>query len=125
LHERERGGRARREGDPSRALIALDVATDGVFDLRDRTALDPAAVDGEAAAAPWQKIVSTGGTPPSWSVARQIQDLGAAGLIDPSRTAPGLRHLVLWRWNAAGARGRGLNAARPLPWSAVSPTGRV
>ena len=32
-----------------------------------------------------------------------IEAQGADGLIDPSRKAPGLWHLVLFRWNVAGA----------------------
>ena len=44
-----------------------------------------------------------GEEPPSWTVSDRARAIGAAGLIDPSRRAPGAWHLVLFRWNEAGA----------------------
>ena len=42
------------------------------------------------------------GTPRSWHVRAQLEAMGAQGLIDPSRKAPGLWHLVLFAWNQNG-----------------------
>ena len=55
------------------------------------------------AVAPWQEVVAAGETPRSWIVRDRLVGLGANGLIDPSRKSPGLWHLVLFRWNDAGA----------------------
>ncbi|WP_220034109.1 hypothetical protein [Curtobacterium sp. MCLR17_043] len=33
----------------------------------------------------------------------RLIDIGANGLIDPSRKSPGLWHLVLFRWSVADA----------------------
>jgi RES domain-containing protein len=92
-----------RPGASERVLVEMHVEADGIFDLRDDAALRALGVDPGAAAAPWQDVAAAGGRPPSWGVADRIRGHGAAGLIDPSRAAPGLWHLVLWRWNAPGA----------------------
>ncbi|WP_431190959.1 RES family NAD+ phosphorylase [Kosakonia cowanii] len=80
-------------------IIRLRVHAVRVFDLRNADALSAAGIDLRDAVAPWQEIVAAGGTPSSWRVRQQLETLGAAGLIDPSRKAPGLWHLVLFSWN--------------------------
>jgi RES domain-containing protein len=67
------------------------------------SALQAVGIDLEDALAPWQAIVEAGGTPRSWTVRDRLIEVGANGLIDPSRKSPGLWHLVLFRWNVAGA----------------------
>jgi len=84
------------------AVLRFSVQADGIVDLRDPSALAAVGVDLEDAVAPWQEVVAAGGVPRSWAVRRRLEDLGAEGLIDPSRTQPGLWHLVLFRWNADG-----------------------
>lgn len=81
------------------ALLAFNVQAESVFDLRDPVALRAAGVDLQDAVASWQDVVATGGRPRSWDVRRRLEDVGAEGLIDPSRTRPGLWHLVLFQWN--------------------------
>lgn len=65
--------------------------------------VEAAGIDLADAVAPWQDVVASGGTPPSWAVRDHLLELGTNGLIDPSRKRPGLWHLVLFRWNEAGA----------------------
>lgn len=85
-----------------RTVLAFDVHAADIVDLRDPAAVSAAGVDSNDAAAPWQSIVAAGDVPPSWRLRRRLEALGAHGLIDPSRTRPGLWHLVLFRWNTEG-----------------------
>lgn len=84
-------------------VMAFDVEAEGIVDLRDAAAVAAAGVDLDDALAPWQDVVAVGGEPRSWTVRRVLEGAGAQGLIDPSRTRPGLWHLVLFRWNTGGA----------------------
>ena len=90
------------DGTAERVIVPLDVTATGIFDLRDDAACQKAGIDRADALAPWQDVVRQGGEPSSWRVADALRSLGANGLIDPSRTAPGLWHLVLFRWNVPG-----------------------
>ncbi len=91
-----------RPGDPERRVVAVKVAADLIFDLHDDLACRQADIDRDQAFADWQRLVAEGQTPPSWAVADRVRALGANGLIDPSRHAPGLWHMVLFRWNVPG-----------------------
>lgn len=84
---------------PATEILRIRVTASNIVDLRDPVALQHAGIDINDAIAPWQEIVGAGGIPRSWRVRQQLEALGAAGLIDPSRKAPGLWHLVLFRWN--------------------------
>jgi len=88
---------------PHLEVLAFDVSAPGIADLRDRAAMAALGVDVDAAAAPWQPDVEAGRTPPSWRVRSALVELGAVGLIDPSRKRPGAWHLTLFAWNEAGA----------------------
>lgn len=88
---------------PPREVLAFDVAASRIADLRDGAAMAALGVDVEAAAAPWQDDVAAGQAPASWSVRERLVELGAHGLIDPSRKRPGLWHLTLFTWNAPGS----------------------
>lgn len=83
-------------------LTRVAVEAQRIFDLRDDAARTLAGVDLADATAPWQKIAAEGVRPPSWNVRDCLLNLGAQGLIDPSRKAPGLWHLVLFDWNGEG-----------------------
>ncbi|WP_145951264.1 hypothetical protein [Micrococcus luteus] len=65
-------------------------------------ALAALGVDLADAMALWRPAVEAGEEPSSWAVHRRLEAAGAHGLIDPSRTAPGLWHLTLFRWNDDG-----------------------
>ena len=84
-------------------MLRFEVRAEGIVDLRDATALRKVGVDPADAAAPWQDVVADGGVPRSWAVRQRLEALGAKGLVDPSRTSPGLWHLVLFTWNTPGA----------------------
>ncbi|WP_380164694.1 RES family NAD+ phosphorylase [Jannaschia sp. R86511] len=84
-------------------VLAFEVHAEDIVALRDPAALASGGVDLEDAVAPWQDLVVAGGVPRSWGVRQRLEHLGVQGLIDPSRTRPGLWHLVLFRWNIDGA----------------------
>ncbi|WIB00378.1 MULTISPECIES: RES family NAD+ phosphorylase [unclassified Curtobacterium] len=84
-------------------IIELDVEAAGIVDLRDPNALERIGIDLADAMAPWQHLADAGGTPASWSVRDRLIEVGATGLIDPSRKRPDLWHLVLFRWNEPNA----------------------
>lgn len=88
---------------PLLELVEVDVDAHGIVDLRDHAALAAAGIDPADAAAPWQEAVAAGAAPPSWRVRDRLLELGAHGLIDPSRKRPGLWHLTLFDWNSPGA----------------------
>lgn len=84
-------------------IIEIDVEAPRIVDLRDANALEAVGIDLAHAVAPWQDIAAAGGTPSSWTVRDRLLEVGANGLIDPSRKSPGLWHLVLFHWNEADA----------------------
>ena len=83
-------------------VMTFDVHASGIVDLRDPTARSAAGVEITDAVAPWQDVVAAGAAPRSWRVRQRLEEVGAHGLIDPSRTRPGLWHLVLFTWNTPG-----------------------
>jgi len=87
---------------PALEVLAVQVVADRIVDLRAHEPLRSIGVD-PAAAADWQEILAAGGSPSSWRVRDTLEQLGANGLIDPSRRRPGLWHLVLFGWNRPGA----------------------
>jgi len=84
-------------------IAQLCVLAHHVFDLRDEHLRAVAGVSLDEAAAPWQNLVAEGKRPLSWDVRDRLVSLGAQGLIEPSRKAPHLWHLVLFEWNKNGA----------------------
>lgn len=84
-------------------LVKFQVVAENIVDLRDPNALRVAGVQLADAVAPWQDVVKAAGQPSSWRVRQRLEALGANGLIDPSRTSPGLWHLTLFSWNRPGA----------------------
>lgn len=87
----------------ARVVVPLHVEAGRLLDLRDEEACRWAGVAAADALAPWKETVAAGHRPLSWDVRDRIEAAGAFGLVDPSRTAPGLWHLVLFAWNVAGA----------------------
>lgn len=84
-------------------MVRVGVNAAGILDLRNPEAREAAGVRMEDATAPWQHLVAQKQPPPSWGVRRQIESVGACGLIDPSRKRPGLWHLVLFEWALGGS----------------------
>lgn len=89
-------------------VLTFNVEADRIVDLRDHHALLALGIDLQDAVAPWQEVAANGGVPRSWAVRRRLEQVGAHGLVDPSRTRPELWHLVLFRWNSA-------DSARVMP----------
>lgn len=87
----------------ARQILVFDVAAANIFDLRVPQALERVRREAGDPFADWEAVVATGGEPSSWRARDWIEGTGARGLIDPSRQAPGLWHLVLFSWNAAGS----------------------
>lgn len=94
----------------SPVVVKIEVDAPRVFDLRDAAAREAAGIDLTDALGEWRSVAAAGGTPASWRVRARVEALGATGLIDPSRKAPGLWHLVLFAWNTGGGA-----RVRPLP----------
>ena len=90
---------AHRDNRASLEIINVSVVAEKIFDLCNTDALLAAGIDINDAIAPWQETVKAGGIPPSWQVRARLESRGMNGLIDPSRKAPGLWHLVLFSWN--------------------------
>lgn len=94
-----------RYGDAPRALVGLTVEATGLLDLRDRAACAVLGIDPARAKEDWIAALDRDEVPASWTVSNRARAVGAKGLIDRSRRAPGLWHLVLFRWNEPdGAR---------------------
>lgn len=86
-----------------RHVLQFDVNAADIFDLRASRALDEVRRKAGDPLSAWQEIAKRGGEPASWQARDWIESIGAKGLIDPSRKAPGLWHLVLFSWNIAGS----------------------
>lgn len=87
---------------PDLEVLQFEVEADRIVDLRALQALRSIGVDPADAAADWQGPIARGESPRSWRVREALEDLGAHGLIDPSRKQPHLWHLTLFAWNSKG-----------------------
>ncbi len=85
-------------------LCAYEIDCEDVVDLRtevDRIAASVAEADMACA---WFAEVVAGREPPSWRLARNLIEGGAAGLLAPSyanSASIGDANLVLWRWGGS------------------------
>jgi RES domain-containing protein len=95
-------------GQRAASLEVLQIAVDSdqILDLRDEAACRSAEINVQDATAPWRDLIAQGGRPKSWDVRDRVLATGAVGLIDPSRKAPGLWHLVLFSWNSDASSAR-------------------
>lgn len=91
-----------RYGAADRTQVALQVAADRLGDLRAPSVDVAPGIDPARLADDWRAPLDRGEEPVSWRVADRARALGATGLIDASRKAPGEWHLVLFRWNLPG-----------------------
>jgi RES domain-containing protein len=87
----------------ARTLVRLRVDAELLIDLRSAEACKMLYMDVSRANGDWLTALGHGEEPASWAVSDRARAIGANGLIDLSRRAPGLWHLVLFRWNAPGA----------------------
>lgn len=91
-----------RYGDAERALVRLEVAAERLLDLRDEVACCALGIDTAWAKEDWLAALDHGRQPPSWRVSDRARAVGAQGLIDRSRRAPGEWHLAVFGWNEDG-----------------------
>jgi len=94
---------AHRHGERPRIVLTFGLGAASVFDLREAEALAMVRREAGDPLGDWQRALAHSETPSSWRARDWIEASGAVGLIDPSRRAAGLWHLVLFRWNEAGA----------------------
>ena len=87
---------------PSYVVHSFRVSAPSIFDLRNHNSCMAADIDLRDALGDWQQTIRRGAEPASWRIADKLRQLGANGLIDPSRKAPKLWHLVLFCWNSPG-----------------------
>jgi RES domain-containing protein len=88
--------------DPERRLFPIEVSADRIVDLCDETTRGSLGVSLSDIHAFWNEYLANGQVSPTWVISDQLRDLGAQGLLSPSRSKPHLTHLTLFSWNAPG-----------------------
>ena len=91
-----------RYGNANRSVVQLQARADRLVDLRDAGSCAALGVNPARVKDDWIAALDRGEEPASWAVSDRARAIGANGLIDASRRAPGEWHLVLFRWNEAG-----------------------
>ena len=91
-----------RYGEAARAVVRLEVAAERLIDLRDAVACAALGIDTAETAKDWLAALARSEEPASWSASDRARMLGAQGLVDGSRHAPGAWHLVMFGWNDPG-----------------------
>ncbi len=106
-----------RKMDPC-VMCSYDVDCEDIADLRTYAGRRQLDIDLADLDCPWFAILTSGGTPPSWSIATMLISKGLAGIVVPS-FAPGAtdedHNLVLWDWSDK----------RPHMISVHDPSGRL
>jgi RES domain-containing protein len=92
-----------RPGDPERALVPLRLSGARIQDLRDPATCAALGIDPATPSVPWSRERSRGLPATSWRASDAVRASGADGMVYSSRTEPARWHLVLFRWNTAGA----------------------
>ena len=81
-------------------FCAYDVEVADMIDLLQETSRAGLDVTMDDLLAPWQEIAFVRGEqPPTWTLARRLQQDGFAGARVPSAVLSSAANLVLWRWN--------------------------
>ena len=89
----------RRAEDPPRLILAIDISNAVIVDLRDPSVREAFSAPLEAIHAFWAEHLNVGEASPTWRIADAFRDLGAHGILTPSRSRPDLTHLTLFAWN--------------------------
>lgn len=89
--------------DPPRMLVAFQLTQARVMDLRDAQTCARLGITTATAGVPWQSERQAGNKATSWLASDAVRATDADGLIYPARSYPGRWHVVLHRWNVAGA----------------------
>ncbi|HEX9858924.1 MAG TPA: RES family NAD+ phosphorylase [Paracoccaceae bacterium] len=105
-----------RPDDPPRIIAPLRIDAPRIADLRDPGTLNALRLTGDETSIPWQPQRTLGLPASTWRASDVVRNSGADGMIYTARSAPDRWHLVLFRWNVAGAA-RVRAAGMPLPFS--------
>jgi len=92
-----------RPGDAPQTMFALHLSAARILDLRDARQCTRFAIDPANSNIRWQKERAAGQIASTWAISDAARAAGADGMLNPSRSRPGLTHLVLFRWNQPGA----------------------
>lgn len=106
-----------RESDGARAIYPLEVRADRVIDLRCAETRASLGTSLDEMHAFWADLLTQGRHSPTWSLGDRLRDMGAEGILTPSRSRPDLTHLTLFSWNAPQGPSVRREGA-PLPWPA-------
>ena len=83
-------------------ICSYDVDCADIADLGDVASCHARNTDPADLACSWEDIVSRGGEPPSWRIARSLVEEGHAGIIVPSfalGAGPSDRNIIFWKWS--------------------------
>lgn len=92
-----------RPGDPPRVIAPLHLSAARIVDMRAPEVHRSLALTGAEAGTPWQPERAAGRPATSWIASDAARRTGADGMIYAARTNPLRWHVVLFRWNEAGA----------------------
>src|SRR3569623_231998 len=84
------------------SVIRLNVTAASHVALRNKEACEAMRIGPAEVGEDWVAALDKGEEPSSWRASDRARGLGAIGLIDGSRRAPGEWHPVLFRWNYGG-----------------------
>ena len=104
-----------RQDDGPRGIYPLDVSARRIADLRCPEARTSLGTSLDKIHAFWADLLDAGQHSPTWTLADRLRDMGADGLLTPSRSRPDLTHLTLFSWNEMH-KAQVQRAGTPLPW---------
>jgi len=85
-----------------KTICAYEVDCEDIVDLTESTERKRLGIVLDDLACGWELIACTGGTPPSWAIAKKLIEDGIAGIIVPSFAinAPSNgKNIVFWKWS--------------------------
>ena len=92
----------------------FDVETSGIVDLRTASLCFAAEIDPNVLTCPWKKMLLIDKVePPTWQFVKNLQNLGANGILVPSQRHPIGYNLVLWNWDANSVKAYDPNKDMP------------
>lgn len=92
-----------RPGDAPRVIVPLYLESTALLDFRDLETSTGLGLGGQETRADWRDERARGSSASSWRASDAARNVGADGIIYPSRKVPSRWHLVLFRWNEPGA----------------------
>ncbi|KJG37780.1 hypothetical protein UA32_12570 [Photobacterium angustum] len=83
-------------------ICQYDVDCNNILDLTDLSVLDGLSISPESLNCPWLDISTKNETPPSWTLAKTLIDLGVNGVVVRSYASAAtieMKNLVFWSWS--------------------------